>query len=737
MINITIDGKNLTVNENTSVLNAATDNGIKIPNLCYDGRVETYGACGLCVVEVEGVPKLLRACSTKCTDGMVINTKTDRVVRARKVALELLLSDHDGDCKAPCSLACPANTDCQGYIGLIANGEYKEAVKVIKDKIAFPSSIGRICPHPCEKKCRRQYVDEAVSIAYLKSFAGDIDMANEDSYVPPVEPDSGKKVAVIGGGPGGLTAAFFLKRMGHSVTVFDMMDKMGGMLRYGIPEYRLPKAILDKEIKQIENLGVELKNNVKLGRDITVESLKNEYDAVVIAVGAWNSSKMRIEGEDAQGIIGGIDFLREVALGNKPEIGDKVAICGGGNTAMDACRTAVRLGAKDVRVLYRRTRDEMPAEDIEIKEAQEEGVEFCYLSSPSEFINENGRLKAVKIQKYELGEPDASGRRSPKAIEGAVEEVQFDTVIMAIGQYPNLDGFEAFDSSKKNTILADEETFRTSVDGVFAVGDVSNKGASIAIAAIGEAQKAAVVIDRYLNGEEVRYKKPYRVERNIEKSFFERLPKEPRAKMPNLSAKERKSNFKEVTLGFDEETAKKEAMRCLECGCHDFYECKLIEYANEYDVKPAKFDGEKHFRNNEDKTSFISRNADKCILCGLCVRVCEERIGVTTLGLVGRGFNTIVNPEFSLPLESSSCTFCGACVDVCPTGALREKQPIKKQLVVEENSKLSVCELCEKRCPIDIRYVGNTVIRIKPGDKDTVLCKLGKFDLVKKLNDGE
>ena len=277
MINITIDGKNLTVNENTSVLNAATDNGIKIPNLCYDGRVETYGACGLCVVEVEGVPKLLRACSTKCTDGMVINTKTDRVVRARKVALELLLSDHDGDCKAPCSLACPANTDCQGYIGLIANGEYKEAVKVIKDKIAFPSSIGRICPHPCEKKCRRQYVDEAVSIAYLKSFAGDIDMANEDSYVPPVEPDSGKKVAVIGGGPGGLTAAFFLKRMGHSVTVFDMMDKMGGMLRYGIPEYRLPKAILDKEIKQIENLGVELKNNVKLGRDITVESLKNEY----------------------------------------------------------------------------------------------------------------------------------------------------------------------------------------------------------------------------------------------------------------------------------------------------------------------------------------------------------------------------------------------------------------------------------------------------------------------------
>lgn len=735
MINITIDGKNLTVEENISVLNAATENGIKIPNLCYDGRVETYGACGLCVVEVEGVPKLLRACSTKCTDGMVVNTKTQRVVNARKVALELLLSDHDGDCKAPCSLECPANTDCQGYVGLIANGEYKEAVKVIKDKIAFPSSIGRICPHPCEKKCRRQYVDEPVSIAYLKSFVGDMDMASEESYVPAVEPDTGKKVAVIGGGPGGLTAAYFLKRMGHSVTVFDMMEKMGGMLRYGIPEYRLPKAVLDKEIKQIEDLGVELKNNVKIGKDITLDELNSKYDAVVIALGAWNSSKMRIAGEDAQGVVGGIDFLREVALGNKPEIGDRVAICGGGNTAMDACRTAIRLGAKDVRVLYRRTRDEMPAEDLEIKEAMEEGVQFCFLSSPSEFVSENGKLKSVKIQKYELGEPDASGRRSPKAIDGAVDDVEFDTVIMAIGQYPNLEGFENLEISKKNTILADEESFRTSIDGVFAVGDVSNKGASIAIAAIGEAQKAAVVIDRYLNGEDVKYKKPYRVERTVDEKFFEKFPKEPRAKMPNMTPEARKTNFKEVALGFDEETAKKEAMRCLECGCHDFYECKLIEYANEYDVKPAKFAGEKHFRNNEDKTSLISRNADKCILCGLCVRVCEEKIGVTTLGLVGRGFNTIVNPEFALPLESSSCTFCGACVDVCPTGALKEKQPIKKQLTVQEDSKLSVCELCEKKCPIEIRYVGNTVTRIKPGDKNTVLCKLGKFDLVKQLNE--
>ena len=312
------------------MLRAAADNGIEIPNLCFDGRVELYGACGLCVVEAEGIPKLLRACSTKLNDGMIIHTESERILRARKTALELLLSDHDGDCKAPCTLACPANTDCQGYVGLIANGEYKEAVKLIKDKIPLPSSIGRICPHPCEKKCRRQFVDEPISIAGLKAFASDMDMASNDKYVPYVEPDTGKRVAIVGGGPGGLTAAYFLRRLGHSVNVFDMMPKMGGMLRYGIPEYRLPKKLLDREITQIEALGVNLKNNVRLGRDIELEELRHDFDAVVIAAGAWKSSSMRIPGEELNGVFGGIDFLREVSLGNAPVIGKTVAVIGGG-----------------------------------------------------------------------------------------------------------------------------------------------------------------------------------------------------------------------------------------------------------------------------------------------------------------------------------------------------------------------------------------------------------------------
>lgn len=727
-ITITIDNHILTVEEGTTLLTAATQNHLKIPNLCYDGRVELYGACGLCVVEVEGTPKLLRACSTKATDGMVVHTDTDRVVRARKVALELLLSDHDGDCKAPCTKACPANTDCQGYVGLIANGEYNEATRLIKEKIPLPSSIGRVCPHPCEKECRRRFVDEPISIAFLKSFASDMDMASATPYVPSVEPDSGKTVAVVGGGPAGLTAAYFLRRQGHSVTVFDAMPKMGGMLRYGIPEYRLPKALLDREIAQIAALGVTMKNNVKIGKDVSLADLQKDFDAVILAAGAWSSSKMRVPGEESEKVLGGIDFLRTVALGAPADIGKTVAIVGGGNTAMDACRTAVRLGAENVYVIYRRTRDEMPAEDVEISEAEEEGVQFKYLTSPIAFKEENGKVVAV-LQKMQLGAPDQSGRRRPEPIAGATEELPLDTVIMAIGQYPNLAGFESVEATKRNTVAADEETFRTSEEGVFAVGDMTNRGASIAIAAIGEAQKASVIVDRYLNGEAARYKKPYFVERNPAPEFFDKFPKAPRAKMPQLSAEDRKTNFKEVSLGFSEDAAKKEALRCLECGCHDYYECKLISYANQYDVNPARFAGEKHQRNEENVNSLISRNTDKCILCGLCVRVCEEAMGKTNLGLIGRGFHTIVSPEFGLPLEESNCMFCGQCVTVCPTGALREKEPVVKRVPVKENSVSSVCNFCSALCKTDLRFVGKTVMRSLPvGDKG-LLCKGGRFGI--------
>lgn len=728
-IKITIDGKEIITDSDKSILDIATENGINIPNMCYDPLVEAYGGCGLCTVEAEGVPKLLRACATKPSDGMVIHTNSDRVKQSRKVALELLLTDHTGDCKAPCTKACPAGTDCQGYVGLIANGEYEEAVKLIREKVPFPSSIGRVCPHPCEKACRRQYVDSAISIAFLKSFAADKFLGDTD-LLPKKAENSGKKVAVIGGGPAGLTAAYFLSLKGHNVTVFEQMAKMGGMLRYGIPEYRLPKAVLDKEVEFIAATGVTYKNNIKIGKDILFDDIKKDYDAVVVAAGAWKSSKMRVQGEDLDGVFGGIDFLREVNLGNKPEIGKNVAVCGGGNTAMDACRTAVRLGAENVYVIYRRTKDEMPADPQEILESEEEGVIYKYLTNPLEFTEKNGHVSGVVLQKMKLGEPDESGRRRPEPIEGETETIALDSVIMAIGQIPDLNGFESLEQTRKGTVIASECDFTTSEEGVFAIGDVSNKGADIAIAAIGEAGKAADIIDAYLHGVKAVYKKPFVVERDDSEIDYSGFVKSARAVMPQIAPEVRKNSFAEVNKGFSDEQARAEANRCLECGCHDYYECKLVKYADENDVSYKRLCGEKHSRNTEDRSELISRNADKCVLCGLCVRICDKVIGKSAIGLVDRGFGTVVIPEFGKKLVETDCTFCGMCVDKCPTGALREKNGAQKALVVKENSKITVCELCEKRCPIDVRFIGDTITRIKPYGKDTVLCKKGKFDLL-------
>ncbi len=672
IINITINGKKISAQSGDTILKIAAANGIEIPTLCHNEKVKLYGACGLCVVEADGIPKLLRACATVATDGMVIHTDTERVRQSRKIALELIMSDHKGDCVGPCKLNCPAGTSCQEYVKQIALGNEKEAVKIIKEKLPLPSSIGRICPHPCETACRRKMVEEPISIAHLKYYAADIDLFSDSKYMPEIAPQTNKKVAIIGGGPGGLTAAYFLRKSGHDVTVYDAMPKMGGMLRYGIPEYRLPKKILDAEIASIAEMGVKMVNDCKIGKDIFLDELRNQNDAVLIAIGAWKSTKVGCAGEDSTGVFGGIDFLREVALGNKPDIGKNVVVVGGGNTAMDACRTAVRLGAENVYVVYRRTHEEMPAEEIEYIEACEEGVQFKFLTNPEEIISENGRVSAVKLQVMKLGEPDASGRRSPVAVEGKFETLKADSVISAIGQKVNVSGFEAVELNSRGIIAADTHNFATSVDGVFAIGDATNRGASIAIEAIGEANKAAGVINSYLDGNIVPYMPPYVSKTEPGDEEFADREKIARAKMPCRPAEERKHDFKEINLGFTREQAVKEALRCLECGCHDYHDCKLIKYANQIDsLKPERLSGEIHDSFTESRLEVIERNQGKCILCGLCVRVCDEIAKKGILGLVDRGFKTVIKPEFNTPKTISVCADCKMCAYACPTGALK------------------------------------------------------------------
>jgi formate dehydrogenase major subunit len=730
---LNINGMEVTGYPGQTILEVANENGIDIPTLCYDERVKIYGACGLCVVEIEGSPKLARACATEIRDGMVIKTDTERTRGSRKIALELLLSDHTGDCRPPCTLACPAQTDCQGYVGLIANGKYRESLELIKEQLPLPASIGRVCPHPCEDACRRHLVDEPVSIAWLKRLVGDIDIQSGDKFIPELATPTGKSVAIIGAGPAGLTAAYFLAKAGHRTVIFEAMPQPGGMLKYGIPQYRLPNEVLDEEIDTIKSMGVEIRTGIKVGRDVSLSHLRNNYDAVFIAIGAWKSISLNCPGDEVEGVLGGIDFLRDVTLNKKVTIGKKVAVIGGGNTAMDACRTAIRLGAEKVSLIYRRSRSEMPAEEIEIIEAEEEGVEFNFLHSPLEIISDNGKATGLRLQKMELGEADASGRRRPIPIPGSESILEVDTVIQAIGQGVVADGMDDIELTKYGTIAADPNSFSTNIPGIFAGGDAINDGPGIAIAAIGHARKASDVICSYLNGETIPYEAPYLVKQtDLTEEDFADKPKIPRSNMPQMTAEERKDNFNEIVYGYaSEEEAIKDAARCLECGCGDFFECKLIDLANKYGVEPERLAGEMHHRKVENNHPFIVREPDKCILCGLCIRVCDEVMGIGALGLVDRGFDTIAQPEFDLPLNQTGCISCGQCVSVCPTGALQERLTIDKPVPLKTTDKKSVCSFCSVGCNLNLKVDGELLVKSVPDKESKVdnglLCVKGRF----------
>jgi formate dehydrogenase major subunit len=615
-------------------------------------------------------------------------------------------------------------------VALAANGQFRESLALVKDFMPIPASIGRVCPAPCEENCRRQLVDGAVSIRYIKRLVADLDMASDNPYVPSVKPDTGKKVAVIGSGPAGVTAAYFLRREGHAVTIFESLPEMGGMLRYGIPEYRLPKTILQAEIDQVLNLGVEAHTGVQLGEDFTIEYLfKSGYDAVYLAIGAQNSKRMGVPGEDMQGVMGGTEFLRAVMLNEEVVLGDRVAVIGGGNTAMDAARTAKRLGASTVAIVYRRSRDEMPAQHIEVEEADEEGVEFHLLVAPVQ-IEGDGKVERMICQRMRLGEPDASGRRRPEPIPDDYYTLKLDTIIAAIGQdVVTSDIKDEVAVNKYNTIEAKEGTFSTNVPGVFAGGDAVT-GPSIAIEAIAAGKRAAETVNNYLNGKAEPYKTHYNIKKEglTEEDFLD-TEKVAKAKMPVTAPEVRVTNFREIEQGITPEQGSADAQRCMECGCFDVFECKLRGFATDYKAKPERIIGEKHDFDIVEHP-FIVRDQSKCILCGLCVRTCSEIIGAEALGLVNRGFDVYVSPSLDLPLEKTDCVACGQCVAVCPTGALIENMPFAKPAAWEMEETQSVCGYCGVGCSVQIETVGEKIARIVPVDgpvNEGLLCKRGRF----------
>jgi NADH-quinone oxidoreductase subunit F len=461
--------------------------------------------------------------------------------------------------KAPCSHTCPAGVDVPRYLRFISQGQFDQALAVIREKIPFPSICGHVCPHPCEAKCRRGQVDDPIAIRVLKRFAAE--RGNGLWKVKAKKaPATGKSVAIVGSGPAGLTAAYYLVKLGHAVTVFEVLPEPGGMMRYGIPEYRLPREVLASEIQEIRNVGVDIRTSTRIG---SLDKLfQDGYNAIFVAIGAHQGAKLRIEGEDSPEVMEGVSFLREINMGNKVRLGDRVAVIGGGNVAIDASRSSLRLGAKEVTIIYRRTRAEMPANEEEIEEALHEGVKIEFLAAPTQMERKDGKVELTYIR-MELGAVDASGRRRPAPIEGSEFSSIFDTVIAAIGQTPEAPEKFGLPLGRGNTFQVDPDTLATTKEGVFAGGDAVT-GPAIVIEAIAAGRQAAVSIDKYLGGSGV-------IDETLASSEdLEALPEieegeKHRSPIPTLSLSERLSSFAEVELSLSEETAIEEAKRCLRC----------------------------------------------------------------------------------------------------------------------------------------------------------------------------
>ena len=482
--------------------------------------------------------------------------------------------------RAPCVIACPAGINVQGYVQLIGHGKYKEAVQLIMERLPLPGVLGRVCPHPCEAQCRRVEVDEAIAIRDLKRYASD-QVNLEELPLPEIE-DRPEKVAVVGSGPAGLTVAYYLRLKGYQVTIFEALSTLGGMLRVGIPDYRLPTNILDKEINNILRLGIETETGQSLGTDFTLTDLEKQgFKAIFLAVGAHRSLKANIPGEDEfKGIHDAIDFLREVNLGDPKKPGEKVLIIGGGNVAVDSARVAKRLGCEEVTIVYRRSRREMPAYPEEIQGALDEGIKIHYMTAPVSIIGSDGKVSGFGCIKTELGEPDASGRRRPIPVEGSEFVIDCDAIIPAIGQRPYMDWAEDesdLSVSSWGTLEVNRHTMQTTIPHVFAAGDAVTGPASV-IEAVAAGHKAVEAMHRYINGEDLDlYAEQIAAQEAPGQDWCDipdDLDEEVRVKPEHRNPGERVSSFDEVDLCFPEEEAKREALRCLDCGvCCECMEC--------------------------------------------------------------------------------------------------------------------------------------------------------------------
>jgi formate dehydrogenase beta subunit len=683
-IKLNIDGQDTESHEGRSVLEAALDSGIYIPHLCYHPDLLPIGACRLCVVEIEGMEGLQASCTTPAVDGMIVKTKTENIDHSRRLAMELLLAGHPGDCGTcvkylncelqslkqyiigdqlrvrtrsrlfpvnmdnpiflhdpnkcvlcgrcirachelrevgilfyqkreketyigtasdlplvdsgcrfcgacaevcptgaimdkeeyakgksrkeaivPCRYACPAEIDVPRYLHFIREKNYSAATAVIREKVPFPKVLGYVCDHPCESVCRRGEINQPISIRNLKRYAAEHDRERVWEKGLQHKASTGKRVAIIGSGPAGLSAAYYLRNQGHAVAVFESMALPGGMMRYGIPEYRLPREIINEEIAGIEKRGVEIITNTRVE---SIDKLfEDGYDAVLVGIGAQRGQKLSIPGADSQGVLIGLDFLRDVNAGEKVEIGSKVVVLGGGNVAFDCARVARRIGAEDVFIACLECREDMPAAWEEIDQGEKEGVSINPSKTFTRILNDNSQTKGVEFLDVESFRFDEDMNLEIEVIEDSNHIIEADTVIFAVGQYPDIPDEFRLDRTERNLIELDSYTLETNREGVFAAGDAVT-GTSSIVQAIASGRKAAVVIDRFLGGDGRIDEKLAPVSEPQKRfgpaeGFAAMTRKEETCVLPE----ERLLSFCRVVNDMDEEAAEYESNRCLQC----------------------------------------------------------------------------------------------------------------------------------------------------------------------------